>query len=139
MSDFEEEWIDRDMDFRDEVGAYNRAGGGNILMGKDRILQDPYEKFATYVDAICRSINSKDVVNISEASIQVMVEKARGLNNIEYKNPGAYILGFLGSQGGKRIDEKTVKNVIKNVLPTLGTDTILPPDVVRYSKLWLSL
>jgi hypothetical protein len=103
-----------------------------------RAMMDPLQKFRLYVDAISRNINANDKINIdiSQKDIDIMLEKAGSLSSVEHKNPSGYILGFLCSNRGKRISKESFDNIIKNILPYMEQGSVLPPDVIRYGRLW---
>jgi hypothetical protein len=115
ISDEEGEYSDEETIFKPEVTAFERTGYGGILgETKDRALQDPLEKFQIAVDAISRSLNK-----------QILLEKANKLKYVYYKNPQAYILGYLASNGGKNIDIKSFKHVSTKILPLLSEGSVL--------------
>lgn len=142
---------DGDFEYEDEqkyipgMDAFDRVGpGGNLFPGGpmhpiDRAMQDPLERFQIQVDAISRNLNNWDGIDISEQMITKMVETARMLNVVKHKNAASYVLGFLASHGGGKIDKKGVDFVIAKVLPHVQEEHVLPPDVIRYARLWVAL
>lgn len=134
-----------DEDFRDEVGAYDRAGpAGQFLVGKpkgrmEQALMDPLERFKYNVDAIARSLNSIEGIVISDGGIFKMLEKASVLEEVKHKNATAYVLAYLATNGGLKLTIEQFNNVLKNALPQVDDKSVLPPDILRYSRLWLSL
>jgi hypothetical protein len=139
ISDEEGEYSDEETIFKPEVTAFERTGYGGILgETKDRALQDPLEKFQIAVDAISRSLNNQNTI-LSENDIQILLEKANKLKYVYYKNPQAYILGYLASNGGKNIDIKSFKHVSTKILPLLSEGSVLEPDILRYARLWETL
>lgn len=147
MSDIEEdfEWnIEEDQDmFRPEMGAFDRVGmpgailGGLVgLDGKiDRSIQDPLERFQIYTDAIARNLMDQEVI-IGESDIQKMIETASKLKYVHFKNPNAYVTGYIASKGGNDITKKQFEYTINKVLPLLTEGYVQPPDVLRYARLW---
>lgn len=143
----DDEWSSPEIDdgprYVPGMDAYTRVGPGGFLGGDvrpiDRATQDPLERFQRYVDAISRNLSNWQGVNISEQMIDDMVQTARKLDDVKYKNPTAYVLGYLGSNAGKKIDKKSIDHVLTKVLPHVQENFVLPPDVIRYSKLWLTL
>lgn len=139
--------------FMPEANVYDRAGfggaaailGGNIFEGNlnemqkkiNRMLQEPDERFAVYVDATVRHLNNYDGIDISENSIVKMLETIRILKHVEHKNPAAYVLGYIASQGGVNIDKKAVETAFKVGLPHV--DGVIEADVIRYARLWMEL
>jgi hypothetical protein len=141
--------------YQAEGNAYLRAGfvgvdaflGTNIEDGPlgemqkriNKTVQEPAERFAVYVDAISRSLNQRQGIEISENDIVAMLMKIRSLQYIDKKNATAYVLGYLASYGGTRMIKSKVDNVITEVLIHSQDSSVYPADVVRYARLWMSL
>lgn len=150
--DYEDEDEDAEVDdFIPEMGAFDRVAftglTGNVPKTRlEKAAQEPLEKFQQSVEAISRDINSYNTIIIKD-DIEKMIETASYLEHVEHKNPSAYILGFLATQGGKVTendpDDKAKKlydEIIKTVLPRIDPDaSVFPEDVIRYSRLWLQL
>ena len=129
-----------------EIKAFERVGGPNAMLGTiDKAIQDPLERFQTFVDAIARSLDGQGIIlpfngqSIGEKDIQIMLENAHKLKYIQFKNPTAYVLGYIASNNGTKITIKSVKYVIDNVLKLNLQGNIQPPDVLRYARLWEEL
>ena len=135
MNDYEEDFRHN---FRPEMGAYNRAGQDDLGEKLDYNLLNPLEIFQISVDAISRKLINRDI-KISEQDITIMLEKSNKLKYVKYKNPNAYVLGYISSFSGKQINNKYFKYTIDKVLPYIEDASILEPDVLRYARLWLSL
>jgi hypothetical protein len=127
--------------FQNEMGAYLRAGGGvNIgLIGADgkidQSILDPLDRFKIIVDATARKLI--DTQYITEIDINVLLENANNLKYVNYKNSTAYVLGYIVSKGGSEIEITHFNDIIKKILPIFHDDSIKPPDIIRYSKLWI--
>jgi hypothetical protein len=164
FNDYEqgEDYEDFDVDngeegnkYKPEVDFYNRIGLpglGNLIQdvaftGKfgddqsriNKVVQNPKDRFSIYIDAISRSLRNIDNVTISEANIITMIEKVYLVDNIEYKNPTSYVLGFLASGGGNNLNTKNFNNTVKNILPHVTDHTIKQTDVLRYARYWVIL
>ena len=134
---------DESMNYGQEFNVYERTGPGGINLGLvgpdgkiDRSIQEPLERFQIYVDAISRGLMNEELGIIAEQDIQIMLEKAKKLNNVNFKNPSAYILGYISSKGGKQLT-KIQFNYVKNTILSKIIDTsINPEDILRYSRLW---
>lgn len=124
----------------ERVGMPGQGLIGNMPVGRiERAMLEPIERFRIYVDAIARGLNNWDNINISEQNIERLLEVASQLKTIEHKNPTAYILGFLATGGGIKLDKKNFDNVVNEVLPHVEDTTVFPPDIIRYSRLWENL
>jgi hypothetical protein len=144
-----------DEDLIAEIGAAERAGPGGGLGGLligEGVLNDlqnkikkttmsPEDRFLLYTDAICRGFNDDRIANLSESDITAILEKARNLPNIKYKNPEAFILGYIATAGGKTLTTKDgkarVKHILTDMLPRIHKGGVEPPDVIRYARLWM--
>lgn len=133
-------------DFRPELGAKDRVGpAGGMYVGEkpknraERAMMDPLDRFRQYVDGIARNLNNWDGVDIAEESIDRMLEMAAQLEMVGHKNPTAYIMGFLATNGGRKLRKENLEHVIKKVLPHAEDTSVLPPDIIRYARLWENL
>tara|TARA_A100001011_G_C14302881_1_gene841674 strand:+ start:586 stop:1035 length:450 start_codon:yes stop_codon:yes gene_type:complete len=135
-----------DIEYKDEVNAFKRAGGYGSMLGKligpdgkpVKSIQDPLERFQIRVDAIARSMKASFPGNlINEESIQNMLEKAHLLEYVQYKNPTAYVLGYIASTGGKNLTPETFSFVEKKIEPLTLEGNIKSPDILRYARLWV--
>lgn len=133
-----------DIEFKDEFGAYLRAGAGDIgcldADGKfNKTIQDPVLKFKCYVDIISRKLIS-DNIDLRERDIENMLSKVESLQYIGFKNPSAYIAGYLASGGGKNMSEKSVNYCFTRVLPLIELEGgVQRADIIRYSRLWMKM
>ena len=111
----------------------------------------PKDRFLISADAITRSLNNKfDKLNLDEKNITEILSYTE-LTNIEYKNPCGWVLGYIVSRnqsdeksGG--VDIEMLKYVIDEVLDyannsgdKLANWSVTPPDVIRYTRFWISL
>jgi hypothetical protein len=151
-NDSEDEYQDQEdnnsLDLQPEIGVSDRVNfTGTGLIGNaptsrvEQSTQDPLERFCRKVNAISRDLNNwKELETIDENSINTMLTKATNLDSVEYKNPTAYVLGFLATGGGNVLSKEKFAYVIKKVLPHVDSDAaVLPPDVIRYATLWQKL
>tara|TARA_B110001450_G_C17466513_1_gene418433 strand:- start:37 stop:444 length:408 start_codon:yes stop_codon:yes gene_type:complete len=133
-----------DIEFKDEFGAWLRAGPADTgcldADGKfNKTIQDPILKFKCYVDIISRKLIS-DNINIGERDIENMMSKAESLQYISFKNPSAYIAGYIASSGGKNITETSVTYCFTKVLPLIELEGgVQRPDIIRYARLWMKI
>ena len=155
--DYEEhgfEEIEKEPRYEAEVAAYERAGpggrlnltliqGGTMAELQKKTLKEvstPEERFQILVDAISRKFTVDDIFTISQNDIDNMLDAIQKTPGIKYKNPICFILGYIVSQGGRSLEVKNVKNVLKHIdVPQISESGIHPADVVRYGRLWLNL
>ena len=141
--DDKDEW---DNIYKPEMKVKERVGlpGSVMVVSKPKTRlensqMDPLDRFRFYLDGICRSLKSYQV-SITEQDIEKMLVYSAELENIGYKNPTCYVLGYLVTDGGKKIDKSRFDQVIKTVLPhSEHQESVLPADIIRYSRLWMTL
>ena len=133
-----------DIEFKDEFGAFLRAGAGDTgcldADGKfNKTIQDPVLKFKCYVDIISRKLIS-DNIDLRERDIENMLARVESLQYISFKNPSAYIAGYLASGGGKNMTETSVNYCFTRVLPLIELEGgVQRPDIIRYARLWMKM
>lgn len=138
---------DEEYGLQSEATAYTRVGVGGkmseLLTGLEtaetKIDKDtsPEDRFIYAVNAIARRMMEEHIANITNKDIDNILDKSRYVTELKYKNPLAYILGYIATNGGQNIEAKQVKYVIKDILPKLGKDSgVEPPDVIRYARYW---
>lgn len=141
--------------FAPSIKVFERIGlpGVGILLGTtmggdigdlqkriNKMVQDPADRFIIYTDAIVRRLINSDIIRLSEDDLFDMLSKAKNdVKNIGAKNPTAFILGYIASEGGMRMTKQNVSNVLKNILPEVGDESVSEEDVIRYARLWMSL
>jgi hypothetical protein len=127
--------------------------------GRRLKTQTPLGRFCVSVDAIVRGM--KDSCNMSEGDIEILLEKSQRLNRVQYKNPTAFVLGFLATRGGTTsVNKESLKtawrcycericNSNKNscyascVKSSIGfkddesEKPVQKPDIIRYARLWV--
>lgn len=135
-------------DFQMEIGAYERVGHGGklneLLIGTNygdkpsHEVISPEDRFLIYVDANARRFNTDHIVEITDNDINTMLEKSKLIPEVKYKNPIAYILGYLASNGGSELKHDRVMYIIRRILPKLdGEGGVMAPDVIRYARYWV--
>ena len=132
-------------EYKEEVKVGERVGVGNLLLGRkattraEKAMLTPLERFRQAVDAIARGLNSTESISISEESIAYLIDKAENISVIEHKNPTGYVLGFLASDGGISLTRENFNRVITRALPNVEDKSVLPPDVIRYARMWMNM
>ena len=148
-ADSEDEW-NKDLgglDMQSEYKDRERAGGiiGCWLTGVDGQplkTQTPLGRFCLRVDAVSRNINSTCMgFSLPDDQIEILLEKGQELDRVEFKNPTAFVLGYLATARGSR---KIAKSLLDNVwtcyksIGSINKDlSIRKPDIIRYARLWV--
>jgi hypothetical protein len=137
--DFEEEFEYEEQEFKEEKGAFERAGGGAHLIGIGlKYVTNPIEKFKIIVNAVFNE--SKFSAGMGEGDLKVMMDKVPSINKVQFKNPPCYVLGYIASRGGREITKERL-DLAESLISDMSTkeDVITPPDIIRYAVFWLNL
>ena len=127
-----------------EVNAFERVGRRNDfdlldiqnLDKKNKLKKTPLERFYETVNAISRQL--LELHKISDGDIKFILENIARLDKPEYKNATGYILGYIVSGGGNKINKKKLLEVL-DILDYLDDKSVQAPDIIRYSRLWINL
>ena len=128
----EEDNEEAEQQYMPERGAFERSGGNTMVSSTSlKNVVNPIEKFRIIVDAVFRKMNETTRF-LSEKNLEEILESVNRVHNIQYKNPTAYILGFIGSNGGKSITEQSIERAA-----SINDDqSVTLPDIIRYSVFW---
>jgi hypothetical protein len=129
MGDYED-----DIEYQDVFSDLERVTFGQLGMVGNRIT-DNEDLFAIKVDATARNINT--IYQLTNDDIGYMIEKSKEMTYVEFKNAEAYVLGYVASNGGTRIDKPSVNIVFNKLLSSFPS--ISKEDVIRYARLWMNL
>ena len=122
----------------------NECGGLPVDMGNNikeltrninQLVTEPVDRFKSYVGAISHKMTEDNIFDVSIKDRNAMCLKANNLDKIKYLNPTAYIIGYIVTNGGKKIDKKLLKKSFTK-LNLLTDDSVKPADVVRYARYW---
>lgn len=125
-------------EYQAEADVYNRVSSSilqNIDMSNSKIA-----RFVTTSYAIMLQLNEeKDVIQLlHNDEISTILRKSTKLNNIEFKNPLCFILGYWLSDNGREINNsknKQIPRICKNKL--LVEYNIKHEDIIRYARYWI--
>ena len=114
-----------------EYGVFDRVGLPGQVMGEgDLRSSDPIERF----HIITRSIAAK--LYLDHRDMEALENSFDKVKDPEYKNPLGYVLGYIASRGGTKIDNETVD---KAFLSLEKDGDVKQPDVIRYARLWMKM
>jgi hypothetical protein len=134
--------------YEEDVYASERAAGervgevhlAELLAGENKKVDkstSPEDRFLIFTNAIARKMIADKIKYIAEGDVKIMLEKTRNIIGLRFKNPTAYIMGYIASSGGKEITKKNVDYVFSNVLPIFGQEAgVTEADVIRYARFW---
>ena len=130
--------------FGQERNVYERVGirgdidielGGGLEKKKSQ--KTPLERFIETVNAITlQIINEKNM--LTQGDLKIILESISLVNKPEYKNPTAYVLGYMASNGGFNMIGEKIFDIFE-LLEFVQDKTVNPEDIIRYSRLWINL
>ena len=141
----DDDYIDEPQ-FGQSIHAFKQAGLAPLGLGTQDVGSyfgiakkfDAKGHFKETLNAIAQQLR-EDGLRLSNDDIIQLIETVDQLENPQYKNPTAYLLGYIASNGGRDINKKTVNHVFTNILKTVSDKTVKPEDVLRYARLWYNL
>lgn len=136
--DYEEDFDEGS--FVDEGNAYERAGqsGVTALLTKEQHKNATIEdRFKSAVNTAFLDLKGENLIRISDADLRILIEKIDQITvGVKYKNPTCYILGYVATSGGTKMNKSGMDTVLK-IVPKLDKKLgIEPPDVIRYARYW---
>lgn len=142
---YEEDDYVQEQEFGQERNAFERVGIRNDFIDididkkKSRTQKTPIERFVENVNAIALDLmNSLNI--LTDVDIKMILESISLVDNPEYKNPTAFILGYFATNGGHKIEKKKLKKTFDIIEEEQIVDTsVSQPDIIRYCRLWLNL
>lgn len=135
-----------------EVDARNRTSGGGTLAGllsgqnilnKERQRKDmtPEDRILQAIDAISRKIADEKIYSLTESDITNILEKTQSIPGLQYKNPLAFILGYIATKNGSELSVKNFQVANKALTEIkryqFEEEGVEPEDIVRYGRLWM--
>jgi len=128
-----------------EVNAFERMGVRtefnmpfmDNLDKKNKLKKTPLERFYESVNGISLQLLEKN--KLSQGDVTYILESIVKLDKPEYKNATGYILGYIVSGGGNKINKKKLLEVIELLTDFLEDKSVQAPDIIRYSRLWINL
>jgi hypothetical protein len=75
---------------------------------------------------------------LSSDQIEAIKQNIHSVPNPQFKNPYAYILGYIGSQGGRDVTRESIKKAMEGLTYFIlhPNERITVEDVIRYSIFW---
>lgn len=134
-----------------EVGAKDRTSRGVLanlqsgknVLNKERERKDmsPEDRILQAIDAISRKFADEKIYPLTEQDITNMLEKTQSIPGLQYKNPLAFILGYIATRNGIDLSVKNFQVANKALTETkryeFEEEGVEPEDIVRYGRLWM--
>lgn len=127
----EEDYIydNNEYELRADFHALERA---EIFNEDIKDLRDKIQRFKTFVSFVATEIQEDQLLDLNASDINFLVNAVSKIPTPGYKNPTAYIVGYmLIKKGYSRCALE------KDIIPILSrlTYTVTPHDVVRYARM----
>ena len=134
--------IDTESTFKDRERVSENNDCSTSTEQDERSLT-PEERFRRSVGIIIynmRKNNYSDIEDVLTSDIRnELCQTVDKIDFAKYLNASAYIMGYIITKGGENdinnLDKKLVKKVF-DYLSQLEDESVKPPDVLRYARLW---
>lgn len=134
----EDQYYEEEQVYVAEYGANQRTGMG--MSTSLRGAKNPYEKFKIILDAVLDK--TCGILQLSREDRTTIFEFSARAPTIIFKNAACFVLGYIGSSGGKGLTEASIKKAFAGIdkvqRATGAFDGIEYPDVIRYSVYWVN-
>lgn len=114
-----------------EIKAYERVGTSTLSSYSLRGARHPKEKYRILLTAALEKVGR----HLTPEDKAAILQSVGSRDDIIYKNPYTYILGYIGSRGGKGITSESMKKAFSDMDVAPGIEE---PDIVRYSIFWVN-
>ena len=109
---------------------------------RNKLFMSSLEKFVKNVYQIGKDLIENGLLSIKD--LENILNNITTLDNPQYKNATAYLLGYIASDGGTNLDPKNAENLLRkfNTLEKkkfFEDDTIDCAAIIRYARLWVSM
>lgn len=120
---------DNEGELRADFNALSRA---EIFNENTRDLRDKTQRFKTFVSIVATEIKDLHLLDLKTSDINFLINSVSKIPTPGYKNPTAYILGYVLIKKGY-----TKQALEKEIVPVLNqlSYSVNPQDVVRYARL----
>ena len=122
----------------DYTGCWEIGKGGEKLP-----IQTPLGRFCIKVDAIARNIESECKNQLGKADIKILLDFSQELPRVRYKNPTAFVLGYLATKRGtskiNKISLNSAYDCYQKTSSVSKDESVKKADIIRYARLWKTI
>lgn len=131
----EELWEAEEVQYVAGIRDFERVSRGWAPSTSLKNITNPSEAFR--IRATGAFIKLKASAQLSEADLVKILEPIGTLSNIKFKNPAAYVLGYIASNRGRVIDRRAFDRAC-DILYLVNEKEIIvrEPDILRYAVYW---
>jgi hypothetical protein len=125
--------------YMDEVNVFNRIGVGSMANTSLKNVSNPIEAFRLRLSGVFNKV--KQSSRLTEADLAILLEPIAVIENIKFKNPAGYLIGYVASEKGYKITEKGYKTAfdLLDLINDAKSEIITPADIIRYAVFWISV
>ena len=125
--------------FVHEYDVKERVIGEGPIIATDPLLKrDPVERFMAIASAVFNEVNSRLSKKYMKVNLQDLINIAREEEeDIIYKNPTAYVLGYIVSVGGLDINVDILNKILLKKNSYRLDQSVKPPDIIRYARYFI--
>jgi hypothetical protein len=118
--------------FQNEIDAHKRSGKSG---GGSRDPSDIAYYFRNKVNAIVEILEGKDILKKEQK--EEILNKIDNTPDVQFKNPSAYILGYIGNGGGRGVTQESIQRA-QTCIESLRqkNERVTIEDIIRYSFFW---
>jgi hypothetical protein len=104
----------------------------------NRELQDPVQKFTSFVRLVARKMSFEKIINLTNQDIKFIMNQIDNIPNPEYKNPTGFVIGYwlVSSLKSYNAINRTRYNSIKANLKNIEYP-LEEKDIIRYARFWI--
>jgi len=99
-------------------------------------IRDNKLLFPVVVQAFCLQYMKE--LKLSKVDIDYLIKQKDKVYKYEYKNPKSYVLGYIVTNNGKKINIDKLETINK-FLSSENIEDIKTKDIIRYARLWINL
>jgi hypothetical protein len=136
---------DDDENMSDNYEAQERVIRGGMLgitgqeEQKGQSNKTPKDLFISNIHIIGLDIiQEQNQTILTSSDLTFMEEAVELLHGIQYKNPSAYILGYIGCNNGGEITKQALNRAYK-LMDIIRDKSVQQPDIIRYARLWTNV
>ena len=124
-------------DFQAEGNAFQRVGRTALSTYSLKGAKNPYDQFVIMLSVFVEKTFT--ILKLSTDDRTHIFDFAARAPNIIFKNVACFVLGYIGSGGGREVNDKNLKKAfasIDKIKLTGSFEGIEAADVLRYAVYW---
>jgi hypothetical protein len=125
--------------YMDEINVFQRTGVGSMATTSLKNVANPIEAFRLRLSGVFNKV--KHASRLTESDLAVMLEPIAIIENIKFKNPAGFLVGYIASEKGYQITERGFRaaSELLDLINDVKSEIITPADIIRYGVFWISV